>query len=34
MTDPLLWTLISIQIAMGLFDTLFHHELTDCAQTS
>ncbi|MEL7525535.1 MAG: TIGR01777 family oxidoreductase [Pseudomonadota bacterium] len=29
MTDPLLWTLISIQIAMGLFDTLFHHELTE-----
>ncbi len=29
MTDPILWTLISIQIAMGLFDTLFHHELTE-----
>ncbi|WP_306141688.1 TIGR01777 family oxidoreductase [Roseibium sp. MMSF_3412] len=29
MTDPFLWTLISIQIAMGLFDTLFHHELTE-----
>ncbi|WP_299472459.1 TIGR01777 family oxidoreductase [uncultured Roseibium sp.] len=29
MTDPLLWTLISVQIAMGLFDTLVHHEVTE-----
>lgn len=29
MTDPFLWTLITVQIAMGLFDTLFHHELTE-----
>lgn len=26
---PLLWTLIGIQIAMGAFDTLYHHELTE-----
>ena len=25
---PLLWTLIAIQVAMGAFDTLYHHELT------
>ena len=29
MTSQLLWTLISIQIAMGLFDTVYHHELTE-----
>lgn len=29
MTDPLLWILISIQVAFGAFDTLFHHELTE-----
>ena len=28
MTD-LLWVLITLQIAMGAFDTLFHHELTE-----
>lgn len=28
MTD-LLWILITLQIAMGAFDTLFHHELTE-----
>lgn len=28
MTD-LLWTLVTLQIAMGAFDTLFHHELTE-----
>ena len=28
MTD-LLWTLVAFQIAMGAFDTLFHHELTE-----
>jgi len=28
MTD-LLWILLSLQIAMGAFDTLFHHELTE-----
>src|SRR6266566_4496995 len=26
---PLLWTLIAIQIAMGMFDTFYHHELTE-----
>jgi uncharacterized protein len=29
MIDTLLWTLIVIQIAMGAFDMLFHHELTE-----
>src|SRR5271165_5232846 len=29
MTSILLWTLIAIQIAMGAFDTLYHHELTE-----
>lgn len=28
MTD-LLWTLVALQIALGAFDTLFHHELTE-----
>jgi uncharacterized protein (TIGR01777 family) len=26
---PLLWTLVALQIAMGAFDTLYHHELTE-----
>jgi uncharacterized protein (TIGR01777 family) len=26
---PLLWTLVAIQIAMGAFDTVYHHELTE-----
>ena len=26
---PLIWTLIAIQIAMGVFDTFYHHELTE-----
>src|SRR4029077_17317385 len=26
---PLLWTLIAVQITMGAFDTLYHHELTE-----
>src|SRR5438876_9005465 len=26
---PLLWSLISIQIVMGAFDTFYHHELTE-----
>lgn len=26
---PLLWTLISIQIVMGTFDTFYHHEFTE-----
>jgi uncharacterized protein (TIGR01777 family) len=26
---PLLWTLVAIQIAMGAFDTFYHHELTE-----
>ncbi|MEM7506582.1 MAG: TIGR01777 family oxidoreductase [Pseudomonadota bacterium] len=29
MTDPILWSLIALQIAMGAFDTLYHHELTE-----
>ena len=29
MNSPLLWTLITIQIAMGAFDTLYHHEFTE-----
>ena len=29
MTSTVLWTLIAIQIAMGAFDTLYHHELTE-----
>jgi uncharacterized protein len=28
MTSQLLWALIAIQIAMGAFDTFFHHEMT------
>ncbi len=26
---PLLWTLVALQVAMGAFDTLYHHELTE-----
>ena len=29
MTSTLLWTLIAVQIALGAFDTLYHHELTE-----
>ena len=29
MNSTLLWILISIQIAMGAFDTLYHHEMTE-----
>src|SRR5260370_34340616 len=29
MTSPFLWTLIAIQIAMGAFDTFYHHEMTE-----
>lgn len=29
MSSQLLWTLIALQIAMGAFDTLYHHELTE-----
>jgi uncharacterized protein len=29
MTSPLLWALVAAQIAMGAFDTLYHHELTE-----
>lgn len=28
MIDPLLWTLLAVQILLGLADTLYHHELT------
>jgi uncharacterized protein len=29
MNSTLLWTLIIVQIAMGAFDTIYHHELTE-----
>ena len=29
MTSQLLWTLIAIQVGMGAFDTLYHHEMTE-----
>jgi uncharacterized protein (TIGR01777 family) len=29
MTSPLLWSLIAIQIALGAFDMVYHHELTE-----
>ncbi|MEO1536332.1 MAG: TIGR01777 family oxidoreductase [Pseudomonadota bacterium] len=29
MNDPILWTLISVQVAMGAYDTLVHHEGTE-----
>jgi uncharacterized protein (TIGR01777 family) len=29
MTSPLLWALIVLQIAMGAFDMVYHHELTE-----
>ena len=29
MISTLLWTLVAVQIALGAFDTLFHHELTE-----
>src|SRR3984957_5292410 len=29
MTSSFLWTLITIQIAMGAFDTFYHHEMTE-----
>ena len=29
MTSTLLWTLIAVQIALGAFDTLYHHEWTE-----
>ncbi len=29
MDNPLLWSLIALQIAFGAFDTLYHHELTE-----
>ncbi|MDA7946106.1 MAG: TIGR01777 family oxidoreductase [Hyphomicrobiaceae bacterium] len=29
MNDPVLWTLIAIQVSMGAFDTLYHHEGTE-----
>src|SRR5579871_5097365 len=29
MTSTLLWILIGIQIAMGAFDTFYHHEMTE-----
>jgi uncharacterized protein (TIGR01777 family) len=29
MTSPFLWSLIAVQIAMGAFDTFYHHEMTE-----
>ncbi|HYS49445.1 MAG TPA: TIGR01777 family protein, partial [Xanthobacteraceae bacterium] len=29
MTSTVLWVLIAIQIAMGGFDTIYHHEMTE-----
>lgn len=29
LTSPLLWTLVSFQLAMGCFDVIYHHELTE-----
>jgi len=29
MNDTLLWVLVALQIAMGAFDTLYHHEMTE-----
>ncbi|MEM7221898.1 MAG: TIGR01777 family oxidoreductase [Pseudomonadota bacterium] len=29
MSDPLIWSLISLQILIGAFDTLYHHEMTE-----
>ncbi len=29
MTSPVLWTLIASQLALGLFDILYHHEMTE-----
>jgi len=29
MSSPVLWTLIALQLALGAFDTLYHHELTE-----
>jgi hypothetical protein len=29
MTSPMLWILIFVQLALGLFDILYHHELTE-----
>ncbi|HZN29641.1 MAG TPA: TIGR01777 family protein, partial [Xanthobacteraceae bacterium] len=29
MTSPVLWSLIVVQLALGLFDIVYHHELTE-----
>jgi uncharacterized protein (TIGR01777 family) len=29
MTSPVLWTLIAVQLALGLFDIVYHHEITE-----
>ena len=29
LTSPLLWTLVSLQLFMGCFDVIYHHELTE-----
>ena len=29
MTSPVLWTLIAIQLALGLYDIVYHHEMTE-----
>ena len=29
MTSPVLWSLICVQLALGLFDIVYHHEMTE-----
>src|SRR2546421_9070453 len=29
MSSPLLWTLIAVQLALGLFDIVYHHEIME-----
>ena len=29
LSDPVLWTLVTIQLVLGCFDVLFHHEFTE-----
>ena len=29
MTSPLLWSLIAVQLALGLFDIIYHHEMME-----
>ena len=29
MSSPVLWSLVAVQVALGAFDVLYHHELTE-----